>query len=163
MPLPDDMRAKLEAGQAATATALRTLADRIDALPLSDAGGALLWIGPHVETLHRQAELAVIKLPAKASHSIDRVLGQALTGCTSCHAPGLQAQATRLHVLRTGPLATARAVAQLIDSASPASSRILQKPLNLVPHEGGPQLVAGSAPEQILEQWVAMVAQAHCN
>ena len=94
---------------------------------------------------------------------VDQVLGQALTGCTACHAPGLQAQATRLHVLRTDPLATARAVAPLVDSANPSASRILQKPLNVLPHGGGPQLVAGSGPEQLLRQWVDLIAQAHCN
>jgi hypothetical protein len=93
----------------------------------------------------------------------DQVLGQALTTCTSCHAPGLQAAATRLHVTPGDPLATARAVALFVDSASPSTSRILAKPLNLVPHGGGVQLQTGSAEAQTLAQWVDLVAQAHCN
>jgi len=51
MVLSDDVLAKLQAGQAATATALRALADRIEALPLTEAGEVLLWIGPHRERL----------------------------------------------------------------------------------------------------------------
>jgi hypothetical protein len=94
---------------------------------------------------------------------VNQVLGQALTACTTCHAPGLQAQATRLHVLPGDPLATARAVAELVDAADPAASRILEKPLNVLPHGGGAQLQAGSAGEQLLAEWVALVAQAHCN
>ena len=94
---------------------------------------------------------------------VDQVLGQALTSCTTCHAPGLQAAATRLHVLRADPLSTARNIAELVDSADPASSRILEKPLNVLPHGGGPQLVAGSAQALILREWVDLVAAAHCN
>lgn len=94
---------------------------------------------------------------------VDQVLGQALGTCGACHAPGLQAGATRLHVTPIAPLATARAVALLVDSVNPSASRILQKPLNLVPHGGGLRIAAGSAQEQILQQWVDLVAQAHCN
>jgi hypothetical protein len=100
---------------------------------------------------------------ANQTFFVDQVLGQALTSCTTCHAPGLQAQATRLHVLRSDPLATARSVAQLVDSVDPSASRVLLKPLNVLPHGGGPQLVAGSAQEMILVQWVGLVAAAHCN
>ena len=102
-------------------------------------------------------------LNANMTFFVDQVLGQALTACTACHAPGLQAQATRLHVLRADPLTTARDIAQLIDSANPQASKILEKPLNILPHGGGPQLVAGSSQEMILEQWVDLVAAAHCN
>jgi hypothetical protein len=91
------------------------------------------------------------------------VLGQALMSCTSCHAPGLQAGATRLHVTMSDPLATARGVSLFVDPVVPTASRILQKPLNAVPHGGGLQLVAGSEEEQILTQWVDLVAQAGCN
>ena len=86
-----------------------------------------------------------------------------LTSCTACHAPGLQAQATRLHVTASDPLTTARDVALLVDASNPSASRILEKPLNLVPHGGGMQLMAGSPQAQILEQWIDLVAQAHCN
>lgn len=93
----------------------------------------------------------------------DQVLDQALAVCTTCHAPGLQAGSTRLHVDRNDPLATARNVALFVDADAPSSSRILEKPMNLVPHGGGVRLEPGSAGAQILESWVALVAQAHCN
>jgi hypothetical protein len=84
-----------------------------------------------------------------------------MTACGTCHAPGLQAAATRLHVVANDPLATARAVALFVDSSSPSASRILEKPLNLLPHGGGVQLDAAGA--QTLGQWAALVAQAQCN
>jgi hypothetical protein len=93
----------------------------------------------------------------------DQVMGVALTACTECHAEGLQAGATRLHVSTGDKLATARAVALMIDSADPSSSRILQKPLNLVPHGGGQRIDPGSTEEQVLTSWVELVAAAHCN
>jgi hypothetical protein len=92
----------------------------------------------------------------------DQVL-VALSSCTSCHQPGLQASATRLQVTAGDPLATARDIATLVDPATPSTSRILTKPLNLVPHGGGAQLVAGSPQEQVLQQWVDLVAAAQCN
>src|SRR5262249_7066674 len=64
----------------------------------------------------------------------DQVLGQALVSCTACHGPGLQAGTTRLLVSAADPLATARSVATMVDSANPDASRILEKPLLLVPH-----------------------------
>ena len=97
------------------------------------------------------------------SFFVAQVLGQALTTCTTCHEPGLQASATRLHVTPTDPLATARAIALLIDPTSPSASRIIEKPLNLVPHGGGLQIMAGSTQDQILRQWVDLVVQAHCD
>ena len=56
MALTDDMRAKIEAGQRATAMALRTLADRIEALPVMNAPEVLARISPYTESLHREAE-----------------------------------------------------------------------------------------------------------
>lgn len=93
----------------------------------------------------------------------DQVVATALTSCIACHAPGLQASATRLHVTVADPLATARAVALMVDSANPSASRILAKPLGTMPHGGGAQLVAGTPAEQTLSQWVALVAAANCN
>jgi len=92
-----------------------------------------------------------------------QVLGQALTVCTTCHAPGLQAGSTRLHVIVADPLATARSVATMVDSADPDASRILEKPLLLVPHGGGQRILPGSAEETILHDWVTLIAQAQCN
>lgn len=93
---------------------------------------------------------------------VQQVLGQALTSCTTCHKPGGQAEATRLHVTQD-PLATARAISSLIDAADPTASRILRKPLALLPHGGGQQITVGSTQEEILNQWVDLVVQAHCS
>ena len=83
--------------------------------------------------------------------------------CGTCHAPGFQAAATRLRIDALDPRATARLVALLVDGADPTASRIVEKPLNLVPHGGGPQFAPGGAEDLLLEQWVGLVAQAHCN
>lgn len=93
----------------------------------------------------------------------DQVQGQALSACTSCHEPDLQAAATRFQVDLIHPLTTARLIASLVDAADPPASRILQKPLNVLPHGGGQQLQPGSNAEQILTQWVDLIANAACN
>jgi hypothetical protein len=100
---------------------------------------------------------------ANAAFFADQVVAQALTACTACHVAGGQADATRLRVTAADPLATARSVAMLVDAANPAASRMVTKPLALVPHGGGPQITAGSVEEQILQQWIALVAAAQCG
>src|SRR5262245_15253881 len=97
------------------------------------------------------------------SQFVDQVLGQALTTCTTCHGPGLQAGSTRLLVSVADPLATARSLATMVNSADPDASRILEKPLLLVPHGGGQQILPGSTQATILHDWVTLVAQAQCN
>ena len=92
-----------------------------------------------------------------------QVLSQALTACTTCHVAGGQAGATRFRVTLTDPLATARSVALQVDSANPSASRILGKSTGQLPHGGGVQITAGSPAEQLLTQWVGLVAQAGCN
>jgi len=93
------------------------------------------------------------------SQVMDQVL---LATCAACHVPGGQAQATRLQVVRGDPLATARAVALLIDTATPAASLLLQKPLAAVPHGGGQQITPGSPQERILRQWADLVTAGAC-
>ena len=87
----------------------------------------------------------------------------ALNKCGECHGTALQAESTRLHVNLIDPLATARAIAPFVDSTNPSASKLLVKPLNLVPHGGGSEITAGSAEEQTLQQWIALIAAAHCN
>ena len=94
---------------------------------------------------------------------VDHVMAQVLSTCTACHVPGGQAGSTRFHVTTTDPLATARSIAPLVDASNPTASRILQKPLQVLPHGGGQQIAAGSAEEQTLTQWINLLAQAHCN
>jgi hypothetical protein len=93
----------------------------------------------------------------------DQVLDVALHACQACHQPGLQAGSTRLHVDPNDPLASARTIAPLVDSANPSMSRILEKPLNVLPHGGSVQIQPGSNEEQILTQWVDLVAAAACH
>jgi hypothetical protein len=100
---------------------------------------------------------------ANEAFFVEQVLGMALASCAACHGTGLQAGATRLHVDFGDPLATARQIAPLVDSASPSTSRVLQKPLNVLPHGGGQQIFPASNQEQILTQWADLIADAACN
>ena len=92
-----------------------------------------------------------------------QVLGQALVTCAQCHTAGGQAQATRLRVTPSDPLATARSTMLLVDRTNPAASRLIEKPLAILPHGGGQQIVPGSPREAILRQWIDLVAQAACT
>lgn len=100
---------------------------------------------------------------AHTAQFTDQVLAQGLVSCSTCHQPGLQAGSTRLLVNPNDPLATARSVSTMIDSATPAASRLLVKPLLSVPHGGNQQILAGSQQETILLDWATLIAQAQCN
>ena len=94
----------------------------------------------------------------------DQVMGQVLMPiCANCHVSGGLAQAARFRVTSTDPLATARTVSPFVNSATPAASLILNKPLGTLPHGGGQQIAAGSTQEDILTQWVNLIAAADCN
>jgi hypothetical protein len=95
--------------------------------------------------------------------TFDDSVMDALNKCGECHGPALQAESTRLEVNLIDPLATARAIAPFIDSVNPSASKLLVKPLNLVPHGGGVELTAGSVEEQSLQSWIALIAAAQCN
>jgi hypothetical protein len=60
----DDLRAKIQSGQAATA--LRVLGDRIERLPLSDAAEVMNWLAPHIEQLRREAERILGVQPSRS-------------------------------------------------------------------------------------------------
>jgi hypothetical protein len=105
---------------------------------------------------------AVYQEPTNKTFFDDSVM-DALNKCGECHGPGLQAESTRLSVNLIDPLATARAIVPFIDSANPSASKLLTKPLYLVPHGGGSEITAGSAEEQALQSWIALIAAAHCN
>ena len=92
-----------------------------------------------------------------------QVLHGALVACTACHVPGGQAADTRFHVDANDALATARAIVPFVDAANPDASTIVQKPLLLVPHGGGQQIVPGSTEETELRTWVALIAAASCS
>jgi mono/diheme cytochrome c family protein len=82
--------------------------------------------------------------------------------CAACHTEGGQAHATRLRVVASDALATARSTILVIDPATPAESLLLAKPLARVPHGGGAQLTEGSVEAQALAEWVTLVGQADC-
>jgi mono/diheme cytochrome c family protein len=93
----------------------------------------------------------------------DEVLGNVLVPvCAACHTAGGLAQATRLRVLASDPLATARSTILVIDPAAPGDSLLLAKPLARVPHGGGLQVSEGSTQAQILAEWAAIVGAAEC-
>ena len=84
--------------------------------------------------------------------------------CGSCHIEGGAAASAAFRVTGADPIATMESVALQIDKANPAESRILQKPLGVLPHSGGIQLVAGSEQYDVLQQWVNLVAtDQHCD
>jgi hypothetical protein len=56
----------------------------------------------------------------------------------------LKGAGQRFHVFPTDPLATARAVAEMVDPAVPGASRLIAKPMLAVPRGGGQQIFAGS-------------------
>ena len=93
---------------------------------------------------------------------VDQVLTQVLDACTTCHVSGGQADATRFRVTVGDPLATARSMALLIDAANPDYSRLLLKPLDLLPHGGGVQIAPNTVEANTLHQWVLLIAQANC-
>jgi hypothetical protein len=105
---------------------------------------------------------AVYQEPANKTVFDDSVM-DALNKCGECHGPSLQAESTRLSVNLIDPLATARAIVPFIDSANPPASKLLTKPLYLVPHGGGAEITAGSPEEMALQSWVALIAAANCN
>jgi len=87
-----------------------------------------------------------------------QVMGHVLTICQSCHIQGGTAQNTTFRVTPNDAKATQASVALHINRHDPANSRILQKPLQHIPHGGGLRIVEGSEEHQILEEWVNMVA-----
>jgi hypothetical protein len=55
MTMEQTIRATLEEGRDATAAALRTLADRIERIDVSDAADVLGWLAPELERWGREA------------------------------------------------------------------------------------------------------------
>jgi mono/diheme cytochrome c family protein len=98
------------------------------------------------------------------SYFTDQVMAQVLVPiCSRCHVAGGLAEAARFRVTVGDPLTTQQSVAAMIDTVHPDASRILEKPLGVLPHGGGQQITAGSAEEQILRHWIDLVAQGVCS
>jgi hypothetical protein len=94
-----------------------------------------------------------------------QVMGRVLQPtCAACHVAGGAAQSTGFRVTPSDPIATQQSIDAFINRTNPSESRILQKPLAQIPHGGGQQLSPGSETEQILSQWVTLVATGQqCN
>ena len=112
-------------------------------------------------TLTKRVDQTPIDPPVTCSSDFftGQVMGSVLNICSSCHVPGGAAEHTTFRVTMGDPIATQASVALHVNMNDPDNSRILQKPLMILPHAGGQRLVAGSAEEQTLRQWVGLVAQ----
>lgn len=100
---------------------------------------------------------------ANAQTFTEQLMNQALVPCASCHVAGAQAGATRFHVVAGDPLATARAVAEMVDSADPSASRLIAKPMLALPHGGGQQVFDGTAEAQSLLAWATLIVGSGCR
>jgi len=100
---------------------------------------------------------------ANAETFTEQLMDKALVPCTSCHVAGAQAGATRFHVVADDPLATARAVAEMIDAANPSASRLLAKPMLALPHGGGQQVFDGTDEAESLLAWATLLAGSGCR
>jgi hypothetical protein len=94
-----------------------------------------------------------------SSYFTGQVMGRVIQPvCANCHVAGGTAQLAAFRVTPGDLLATQRSIDALIDRADPAASRILLKPLGLLPHGGGQQLSPGSELHEILSDWATLVA-----
>ena len=88
-----------------------------------------------------------------------QVMGGVLSICSACHVQGGAAEHTTFRVTMSDPIATQASVALQIDMNDPDHSRLLEKPLAILPHAGGQRILPGSTEEATLKQWAEMVAQ----
>jgi hypothetical protein len=108
MPEPyADTLATLAAGRTALVARLRTLATRVEELPLDAAAEVLLLLGPAVDTLERQAALALERAPAVSSTLREEVV--------------IRQRPDQRPSLDVGRLSTPRAADVAIRSPAPAS------------------------------------------
>jgi mono/diheme cytochrome c family protein len=85
------------------------------------------------------------------------------TICARCHVAGGAAAAARFRVTIGDAAATETSALAHVDTATPSASRILLKPLGQLGHGGGPQIAPGSAEQQALDAWVALLVQPGCG
>lgn len=99
-----------------------------------------------------------------SSYFTDTVMPQvALPVCGRCHVAGGLAQAARFRVTKRSAAATEQSALTEVDTADPAASRIVLKPLGQLGHGGGAQIVAGGPEEQALRHWVDLVTVPECT
>jgi hypothetical protein len=121
-------------------------------------GGALRAKGSLTLTKRNDQPPANPPATCNSDFFTGQVMGSVLNICAACHVPGGAAEHTTFRVTTGDPLATQASVALHINVADPDHSRILEKPLTILPHAGGQRLVAGSPEEQTLRHWVGLVA-----
>jgi len=83
--------------------------------------------------------------------------------CRSCHTSDGVASATRLHFPEPDAPpakieAFGKSLVTLVDAKQPASSLLLNKPVNRIQHAGGERIKQGSADEAVLKAWVQKLA-----
>jgi hypothetical protein len=87
-----------------------------------------------------------------------KITGQTMRGNAKLKGPG-----GKLRAVLTLTLNVSAGDGSGCDAASPSASRILEKPLNVLPHGGAQQILLGSPQEQLITQWADLIAAAACN
>lgn len=83
--------------------------------------------------------------------------------CTQCHVEGGAAASAPFRVTIGDAAATLLSALREVDTTDPLQSKILRKPLGDLPHGGGRQIVAGSAEEQVLVEWLSRLTAPGCE
>jgi len=118
-----------------------------------------------MQLTHRAAEPPPSSQTCDSPFFTGQVMGRVLTPvCANCHVAGGSAQSANFRVTPNDLIATQQSVDGMIDLAHPEESRLIKKPLGLIPHGGGQQLANGSDEINILTQWAQLVASnQQCN
>jgi mono/diheme cytochrome c family protein len=83
--------------------------------------------------------------------------------CAQCHVEGGLAATAPFRVTVGDAGATVLSALREIDAGDPSQSKILLKPRAALPHGGGQRLVPGSAEDDVLARWVALVTAPGCG
>jgi hypothetical protein len=88
--------------------------------------------------------------------------------CRGCHTDSGVASATRLHFPVEGAAgqqveAFGKSLIPLINREAPASSLLVNKPTNRLPHAGGQRLAPGSSEAKVLIEWASYLARLKPN
>ena len=102
--------------------------------------------------------------PCDPVYFADPVMASVLVPiCSHCHGAGGIAQATSFRITPADATATQASTNIQVDVANPSASRLLEKPLALIPHGGGQQIAPGSPEAQVLANWASIVAAGNCG
>ncbi len=100
--------------------------------------------------------------PLYFSHTVYPILQKA--NCRGCHTDSGVASATRLHfpvedATEKQVEAFGKSLISVIDQQNPASSLLVNKPTNKLPHGGGERILPGSGEAKVLMGWAAHLAR----